>query len=63
MPDKGDGYDLYDVFREVGIGRILFDADDHWIYDGDVLTVDEQEDVAGFISGHQKEMDKLVSEL
>ena len=63
MPDKGDGYQLYDVLKEVAIGRILFDADDNWIYDGNVLTVDEQEDVAGFIGGYHKEMDKLISEL
>lgn len=63
MPDKGDGYQLYDVLREIAIGRILFDAHDNWIYDGNVLTVDEQEDVAGVISGHHKEMDKLISEL
>jgi len=63
MPDKGDGYLLYDVLREIPIGRILFDADDNWIYDGNVLTIDEQEDVAGLISGHHKEMDKLISDL
>jgi hypothetical protein len=63
MPDKGDGYQLYDVLREIAIGRILFDADDNWIYDGNVLTVDEQEDVVGFIGGYHKEMDKLISEL
>ena len=63
MPDKGDGYQLYDVLREIAIGRILFDADDNWIYDGNVLTVNEQEDVAGFIGGYHKEMDKLISEL
>jgi hypothetical protein len=63
MPDKGDGYHLYDVLIETAIGRILFDAADNWIYDGEELTVEEQEDVAGFISGHHKEMDKLISGL
>jgi hypothetical protein len=63
MPDNGDGYRLYDVLAEAGIGRILFDAADNWIYDGDVLTVEEQEDLAGLISGHHKEMDKLISGL
>ena len=63
MPDKGYGYQLYDVLREIAIGRILFDADDNWIYVGNFLTVNEQEDVAGFIGGYHKEMDKLISEL
>jgi hypothetical protein len=63
MPDTGDGYHLYDVSQEVFIGRILFDPDDYWIYDGDLLTVAEQDDVAGFISGNHKEMDKLISNL
>jgi hypothetical protein len=62
MPDNGDGYHLYDVLAEVAIGRILFDVADNWIYDGHSLSVEEQEDVAGFISGHHKEMDQLISE-
>jgi hypothetical protein len=33
------------------------------IYDGDVLTVYEQEDIAGFISGSQKEMNELINSL
>jgi hypothetical protein len=32
-------------------------------YDGDVLTVYEQEDIAGFISGSQKEMNELINSL
>ncbi|MEO7214428.1 hypothetical protein [Mucilaginibacter sp.] len=60
LPDKGDGYQLYDALQERFIGRILFDTDDNWIYDGEVLNITEQEDVAGFISGNQKEMDNLI---
>ena len=30
-------------------GRILFDDQGYWIYDGDVLTVPEQEQLAKFI--------------
>jgi len=60
MPDKGDGYQLYDALQDRLIGRILFDADDNWIYDGEVLNLDEQDEVAGFISGNHKEMDNLV---
>lgn len=63
MPGKGDGYQLYDVFQKIPIGHILFDANNHWIYDGNVLTVAEQEDIAGFITGHHQETNKLISEL
>ena len=41
------------------MGRILFDAKDNWIYDGDLLTVEEQKEAAGSINGYQKEMDEL----
>ncbi|MCQ6957323.1 hypothetical protein NPE20_05120 [Mucilaginibacter sp. JC4] len=60
MPDKGDGYQLYDALQDRLIGRILFDADDNWIYDGEVLNLDEQNEMAGFISGNHKEMDNLI---
>lgn len=30
-------------------GRILFDAQGYWIYDGTILSVQEQEQVAAFI--------------
>ena len=63
MPDRGEGYLLYDILQEIPIGRILFDADDNWIYDGELLIVDEQEDAAGLISGNHKEMDKLIRDL
>ncbi|MBE9667613.1 hypothetical protein [Mucilaginibacter boryungensis] len=33
-------------------GRILFDAQGYWIYDGDDLAVIEQEQVARFIIHH-----------
>ncbi|WP_090463606.1 hypothetical protein [Mucilaginibacter sp. OK268] len=63
IPDTGEGYLLYDVLQEVSIGCILFDADDNWIYDGESLTVDEQEEAAGFINGNHKEMDRLIRDL
>jgi hypothetical protein len=31
------------------LGKILFDAQGYWIYDGDTLSVTEQEQVAKFI--------------
>jgi hypothetical protein len=49
--------------REEAAGRILFDDADNWVYDGGVLTVSEQEEVAGKITGHQKEMDELLNSL
>ncbi|QEC74708.1 hypothetical protein [Mucilaginibacter ginsenosidivorax] len=63
FPDAGEGHRLYDPMEEQELGRILFDAAGHWIYDGQVLSVYEQEDVAGFITGHHKEMDELIKDL
>jgi len=63
LPDRGEGFHLYDVLEEKFIGRILADDDDNWIYDGQQLTVDEQEEIAGLITGNQKEMKKLISSL
>ena len=63
MPDEGNGYRLYDLLSESGIGRILIDAGDNWIYDGRVLMVEEQEEIAGFITGNRKEMDDLIRSL
>lgn len=31
------------------LGRILFDAEGYWIYDGEALTITEQEQLARFI--------------
>jgi hypothetical protein len=63
FPDTGAGYDLYDPIAEKELGRILFDAADNWIYDGELLTVGDQEELAGAISGHHKEMDELLNSL
>jgi len=63
FPDNGQGYRLYDPLGEREMGRILFDEAGHWIYDGELLNVDEQEEASGAISGHQKEMDDLVNSL
>jgi hypothetical protein len=60
FPDRGEGYQLYDALGERSIGRILFDAAANWIYDGNTLSIDEQEEVAGFISGNHKEMNELI---
>lgn len=44
-------YDLFTAYDQPSefLGSILFDAQGYWIYDGDILTVDEQEQMAKFI--------------
>ncbi|MDB5158153.1 MAG: hypothetical protein JWR50_2860 [Mucilaginibacter sp.] len=44
-------YDIYTAFAENPdyLGRILFDAQEYWIYDGELLTIAEQEQLAKFI--------------
>lgn len=44
-------YNLYTAFDEKPdyLGRILFDAQGYWIYDGETLTIAEHEQVAKFI--------------
>ncbi|MGN8070392.1 hypothetical protein [Mucilaginibacter sp. SG564] len=56
VPDQPPGkvaqcYQLYTAFEERpdNLGRILFDKQGYWIYDGDLLTVEEQEQLANFI--------------
>jgi len=63
FPDDGDGYRLYDPLEGEELGRIHFNKDDHWIYDGEVLSVDEQEEAAGAINGYQHEMNELLNSL
>jgi hypothetical protein len=44
-------YYLYTAFdkKPDNLGRILFDEQGYWIYDGEDLTIAEQEQVAKFI--------------
>lgn len=44
-------YHLYAAYEEDPdyLGRILFDVKGYWIYDGEVLTITEQEQLAKFI--------------
>jgi hypothetical protein len=42
-------YNLYTAFEEAYLGRILFDDRGYWIYDGNELTVAEQEQIGKFI--------------
>lgn len=61
LPDQGQGYELLDPISGKSIGRILVDKQEYWIYDGSSLNLDEQDEVAGQITGYQNEMNKLVS--
>jgi hypothetical protein len=49
-------YQLYTAYDENPdyLGRILFDAQGYWIYDGNVLEIAEQEQVAKFITNYQE---------
>jgi hypothetical protein len=56
MPDLENngavrGYHLYIAYDENPdyLGRILFDMQGYWIYDGEVLSIAEQEQLARFI--------------
>jgi len=56
-PEEGAAvlsYSLYTAFEENPdyLGRILFDAQNYWIYDGETLSIAEQEQVARFIIGY-----------
>ncbi|QHS56851.1 hypothetical protein GWR56_15345 [Mucilaginibacter sp. 14171R-50] len=42
-------YNLFTAFDDTSLGRILFDQDGYWIYDGEQLAVIEQEQLGKFI--------------
>lgn len=47
---EGEDSSIYDLTGEDGfMGRILFDEQGYWIYDGNDLTVEESEKMAEFI--------------
>ena len=46
-------YTAYDEEPDY-LGRILFVAQGYWIYDGETLTIGEQEQVAKFIVNYQE---------
>ncbi|MGZ3872584.1 MAG: hypothetical protein ACXVJD_06685 [Mucilaginibacter sp.] len=47
-------YQLFTAFDEHPdyLGRILFDDQGYWIYDGETLSIAEQEQLARFIIGY-----------
>jgi hypothetical protein len=56
MESKGKviAYLLFPAYEpnESDLGRILFDDEGNWIYDGNDLTIAEQEQIARFILKH-----------
>ena len=50
------GFHLYIAYEQDPdyLGRILFDAQGYWIYDGDILSVAEQEQLAKFIINYEE---------
>src|SRR4051794_26924292 len=61
---KVTAYNLYNTFDETPdyLGRILFDAEGYWIYDGSVFGIAEQEQLAKFIIDYVKKH-TLLNEL
>jgi hypothetical protein len=53
----------YEAPKMESFGRLLFDREENWVYDGDKLVVEEQEEVAGFITGHRGAMDQLIKDI
>jgi len=48
-------YELYAAFNDPDyLGRILFDENGYWIYDGDDFSIDEQEQIARFIINYEE---------
>jgi len=53
----------YEAPKMDSLGRLLFDREENWVYDGDKLTVNEQEEAAGFITGHHGAMERLIKDI
>lgn len=49
--DQTQSYNLFSAYEHDPeyLGRILFDKQSYWIYDGQTLSATEQEKLAGFI--------------
>lgn len=52
--ERVTAYELYVAYDNDPeyLGRILFDTQGYWIYDGDALAIAEQEQLARFIINH-----------
>jgi len=53
----------YEAPKMESLGRLLFDHEENWIYDGDKLTIDEQEVAAEFITGHRGPINRLIEDI
>ena len=63
VPDMEDtseilAYSLFVAYDQEpeSLGKILFDAQGYWIYDGDLLSIPEQEQVARFIINYEEKL-------
>ena len=63
LPGGNGVYVLHDGLGGDTLGRLLFDNKNYWIYDGRLLSVAEQEELAGYIHGYEPEMDSLLKSL
>lgn len=57
--NNGDGYRIHDALTDLEVGRILVDDQEHWIYNGHVLSVEEQEEVVGALTGPQPDVNVI----
>lgn len=51
--NNGEGYRINDALTGLEVGRILVDDQEHWIYDGQVLNVEEQEEIVESLKNPQ----------
>jgi hypothetical protein len=51
---RKDTYELPDEANPDYLGKILFDTEGHWIYDGNMLSIAEQEQIGVFISTYEE---------
>ncbi|WP_259065029.1 hypothetical protein HDF24_00355 [Mucilaginibacter sp. X4EP1] len=56
LGEREDDYDLPDDQNPDYLGRILFDDDGNWIYDGDTISIMEQEQLANFLINYEDDM-------
>jgi GNAT superfamily N-acetyltransferase len=67
VPGDAGKYHLYNALAEdrnsLYLGRILFDPQMNWIYDGEQLRIPEQEELAGYITNYANDMNNLMDSL
>jgi hypothetical protein len=53
-PYGQQAYELYPAYEQnvESVGRVLFDVNGYWIYDGRCLSISEQEQIAAFIMNY-----------